>query len=73
MILALLGIALLMKNLEKLICQTLKIPPQRLTKQMPIKIFDGKAAQLVTYTIYLTLFIKNHIKSLIPLIITHLS
>ena len=54
----------------EIVCKKLEIQPQHLIKPKPIQRFDNRAAQLVTYAIYLTLSIENYTKSLVPLLIT---
>ena len=53
-------------------CKRLEIQPQRRTKPKPIQGFDDRATWPVTHTIYLTLSIGNHTKSLVSLLITTL-
>ncbi len=60
------------EKFAEIVCQTLEIEPQRLTKSKPIQRFDGRAAQPVTYAIYPTLSIGSHTESLVPLLITKL-
>ena len=54
------------------ICERLEIQNQPLTKLKLIQRFDSKAARLVNHAIYSTLFIANHIKSLVFLFILKL-
>lgn len=56
----------------KIVCQTLEIESQRLTKSKLIQRFDDKAAQPVIYAIYPIFSMENHFKSLSPLLITKL-
>ena len=60
------------KKFVKIVCKKLEIQSQHLTKPKPIQGFDGRAAQPMTYAIYLTLFIRNHTESLAPLLIIKL-
>ena len=66
------GYGFINEKFAEIVCQTLKIEPQRLTKSKPIQRFDGRAAQPVTHTIYFILSLENHSKSLAPLLITKL-
>ncbi len=60
------------EKFAEIVCQTLEIKPQRLTKPKPIQGFDGRATQPVTYAIYPTLSVGSHTESLAPLLITKL-
>ena len=60
------------EKFAEMVCQTLEIESQCLTKPKPIQRFDGRAAQLVTYAIYPTLSVGSHPESLVPLLITKL-
>ena len=66
------GYGFIDKKFAEIVCQTLKIEPQRLTRSKPIQRFDGRAAQLVTHAIYPILSLGNHSESLAPLLITKL-
>ncbi len=56
----------------EMVCQTLEIEPQRLTKPKSIQRLDDRAAQLVTHAIYLTLSIGSHTENLVSLFIVKL-
>ena len=60
------------KKSAEIVCERLKIQPQYLTKPKPIQGFDNRVVQPVTYAIYPILFIGNHTKSLVHLLITKL-
>ena len=60
------------EKFAEIVCERLEIQFQRLTKPKPIQGFDDKAIRPVTYTIYPTLSVENHTKSLVPLLITKL-
>ena len=66
------GYGFIDEKFAEIVCQTLEIEPQRLTKPKPIQGFDGKAAQSVTHAIYPTLSIGSYTESLAPLLITKL-
>ena len=66
------GFGFIDEKFAVIICEKLEIQPQRLTKSKPIQGFDDRAAWPVTHTIYPTLSMRNHIKSLAPLLITKL-
>ncbi len=64
------GYGFIDKKFVVIVCQTLEIEPQHLTKPKPIQGFDDRAAQLVIYIIYPILFIGSHIENLVSLLIT---
>ncbi len=66
------GYGFIDEKFTEMVCQTLEIKLQCLTKPKPIQGFDGRATQPVIYAIYPTLSIESHIKSLAPLLITKL-
>ena len=57
---------------EETVCQALEIKLQRLIKPKQIQEFDGRAANPITYAIYLILTISIHTESFAPLLITKL-
>ena len=66
------GYGFIDEKFAEIVYQMLKIKPQRLTKPKPIQKFDGRATKPVTHTIYPTLSIGSHTKSLALLLITKL-
>ena len=60
------GYGFIDEKFAEIVCQTLEIEPQRLTKPKPIQGFDGRAAQPVTHAIYPTLSVRSHTESLAP-------
>lgn len=60
------------EKVVKIIYQTPEMETQRLTKPKPIQRFDNRVVRLVIYAIYPILFIKNHIESVVFLVITKL-
>lgn len=61
------------EKFAEIIYQILEIKPQHLTKPKLIQGFDIRAIELVSYAIYPTLSIENHIERLASLLITILS
>ena len=66
------GIAFIDLAMARHVCDVLKISFIQLAKPKPIKEFDGKPALPITYTIYPTLTVQGHTKSLALFLITKL-
>ena len=66
------GYGFINEKFVEIVCQTLEIKPQRLTKPKSIQGFNDRVAQSVTHAIYLTLSLESHTESVAPLLITKL-
>lgn len=66
------GIAFVDKKMAHYICKVLQILFIKLAKLKPIKGFDGKPANLITYVIYPILMIQSHTELFVPLLVIKL-
>ena len=66
------GYGFIDEKFAEIVCQVLKIEPQRLIKLKQIQEFNGRAAKPITHAIYPILAVSSHTKNLTSLLITKL-